>query len=1677
MKNLSYHTFLIISITFLGLIGTNMVQAQTASITVNSNASCNGESDGELTASATGGTSPYTYAWSNSSTTANITGLAANTYTVTVTDATGATATESATVTEPNLLRWWSITIRPVSCNGGSDGDMGVVFTGGTTPYSYSWNHGGTSDFYDNLSAGSYKVTTTDANGCTATTYTYSVTEPSVLTPSISITHPSTNGGTDGALSASASGGNGTYTYAWSNNASGSSISGLSAGTYTVTVTDKKGCTGTSSVTVLDPPSLSISTHDNISCNGETDGKLTATASSGGGSYTYAWSNSSSSASISSLSKGTYTVTVTDANGLTATESATITEPNLLRWWSITIRPVTCNGGSDGDMGVVFTGGTTPYSYSWSHGGTLDEYTNLSAGSYKVTTTDANGCTATTYTYSVTEPSALTASLSTTNESSSSAGDGAVSASVSGGNGTNTYSWSTGGSSSSISSLSAGTYTLTVTDKKGCTTSETATVYETPSVSITTNNHVSCNGNSDGQLTAVGSGGGGSYTYAWSNSGSSASISSLSGGTYTVTVTDANGLTATESATITEPTALTASITTNSGISTAGASDGQLTASGSGGTTSYTYAWSNSGSTASISSLSAATYTVTITDANGCTATASETLADPPSPEIAISGNGIEITDGDATPRIKDHTYFGSVDATSDTKTRTFTISNSGDAALSLSGSPKVAVSGTNSSDFSVTTQPSSSSISASSSLTFVVEFDPSAEGVREATLTITNNDGDEGTYDFAISGLGSSKADYPFEWTWVGGSSTKDAVGVYGTKGTASSSNIPGARRSAMTWKDASDNVYVFGGYGLDKNGDEGHLNDLWKFDGSQWTWLSGSDTRNSNGVYGTMGTASSSNVPGARWGSIGYIDGSGNLWLFGGNGYYGSTSSTGNMNDLWKWDGTNWTWVGGDNDINKKSTYGTTGQYSSSTWPRGSSASNSWYDGNGIFWMLGGWGRDKNNQGGPLNDLWKWNGSQWAFVGGSKTRKPAGVYGTKGTASSSNWPGGRRYSANWVDASNNLWMFGGHGPDKTTNNGYMNDLWKYDGSQWTWVSGDDDRNQSGSYGTQGKAASSNVPGSRRWSSYWLDGSGNMTIYGGYGYDASGNLGELNDMWVWDGTNWAWTSGEKTYQEPGNFGTQGTASSDNYPGAVYGAVSWIDKNGNLWTMGGDGIDANGSQGYMNDIWKMDMAYIWDGTSTTWTTNGNWKNGGVANSNYPVRIPSGLGTYPTLSSNTTLCDIEIENGASLSIGSGNTLTITNTFEYKGSSALNLGDGTLKLNGTSAQTIDGPITGNVEVDNSSDVSLGGNSTINTLTLTNGDLDIGNNNLTLGSASGGSSSSYIKISGTGKVTAEVGSSPVTLPVGRNPYLPIIIDDGGGANFTVGVSQNVYDNPETQSGQKTSNVVGETWTIQSDQTANNVSVTLQWNASEETTGFTRSSSMVGFWEHGVSTQWDANATLGSASGSDPYSLSRTVNFTTNLFYFGVGSNGSALPVEFTYFQAEWLKQGESAQLSWQTAMEENNSHFEIERALSVAEGSGHDLNWEQIGRVEGAGNSMSPINYAYTDQLESQNQKLETIYYRLKQVDYNGNFEYSEIRTLRSTQEDRNTISIYPNPASNVVNINSHHPIEKVEVLNLQGQVILSSEKDSRTLDISSLAAGTYLIRTLASGQVQQQKLRVN
>jgi hypothetical protein len=342
-------------------------------------------------------------------------------------------------------------------------------------------------------------------------------------------------------------------------------------------------------------------------------------------------------------------------------------------------------------------------------------------------------------------------------------------------------------------------------------------------------------------------------------------------------------------------------------------------------------------------------------------------------------------------------------------------------------------------------------------------------------------------------------------EWTWISGSETANAVGVYGTQGIAAASNVPGARQNAVSWIDSSGNLWLFGG-----SFPSGGGNDLWEFNPStkEWTWVSGSNTTNAMGVYGTQGVASAANVPGARSLAVAWTDKSGNFWLFGGDGY-DSTGRGGELNDLWEFSPSakEWTWVSGSQTANAVGVYGTQGVAAASNVPGARIGAVSWADSSGNLWLFGG------ADNGYLNDLWEFNPTtrEWKWVSGNNTANATGIYGTRGVAAASNVPGGRDYAVSWIDSSGSLWLFGGQ-----NQNSYFNDLWNFNPSigEWTWVSGNSYTDGPGSYGTQGTASTSNLPGARYNAVAWIDSSGNLWLFGGGGFPGLGNFGYLNDLW-----------------------------------------------------------------------------------------------------------------------------------------------------------------------------------------------------------------------------------------------------------------------------------------------------------------------------------------------------------------------------------------------------------------------------------------------------------------------------------------------------------------------------------------------------------------------------------
>ena len=629
--------------------------------TTQTNVLCFGNSTGAINATPSGGSAPYTYSWSNNATTQNLTALPSGSYTVTVTDANGCTATATAVITQPAAALAATTTQVMIACFGGNTGSVNMTPTGGTAPYTYVWTGGSTAQSAIGVPAGTYTVTVTDANGCT-TTVTATITQPQAP---LTLTNTQTNvlcfGNSTGAINLTPAGGTPAYSYLWSNNATTQNLTNLSAGTYTVVVTDANGCTANASVTITQPQTgLSVTTtQTNVLCFGNSTGAINATPSGGSAPYTYSWSNNATTQNLTALPSGSYTVTVTDANGCTATATAVITEPAAALAANTTQVNILCLNGV-GSVNLTVSGGTLGYTYLWSNQATTEDLANLQAGVYTVVVTDANGCvvnaTATVLQSLSQVPVAInnlsgTTILTCANPVINLQATGGVS-----------YTW-TGGSSVSTAANSftlPGQYTVNMIDPNGCPVSQNITLTQNvvlPPVQITNNSGstvIDCN-NATINLSASGGG-----QYAWNNGlGSNVNVSIATAGTYTVVVTAANGCV--DSSTVIVTVAPTPLITI---LDTAICSGQSVTLSptyfpgGAGGTIIWSTAQSSP--TITVSPTTTTTYNI-LYNYNGCPATEDVVVTVNQTPVVTVNNTTICLGDNaqlTATPNAPGGSYL-----------------------------------------------------------------------------------------------------------------------------------------------------------------------------------------------------------------------------------------------------------------------------------------------------------------------------------------------------------------------------------------------------------------------------------------------------------------------------------------------------------------------------------------------------------------------------------------------------------------------------------------------------------------------------------------------------------------------------------------------------------------------------------------------------------------------------------------------------------------------------------------------------------------------------------------------------------------------------------------------------------------------------------------------------------
>ena len=461
-------------------------------------------------------------------------------------------------------------------------------------------------------------------------------------------------------------GGNIANTIVHYNSTGKDSITGLMAGSYTVSVKDSNGCSTNKTIVIPPPTAPSISTSlTQIACIGQSTGTISATPSAGTPPYTYLWSanaTGNTNSTISNLAAGVYTLTVTDAGGCWSTTTAIIIQPTgTALGVSLSPYPSTC-GLNNGSISVAATGGVGAYTYSWSNGQTGNIAAGLLSNTYTVTVTDNNSCTVAST--ALVPPSSGPTLILVPKSATCGKENGSISTSTLGGTQPYSYYWSNKMVVPDPTNLSVGIYTVTVSDANGCSFSSSTQIdsVPVPGVVIQVLTNVSCNGGSNGSLTALVFNGTSPYTYSWSgisnSNNTSAIANNLTAGTYTVAVTDANTCTITVSANISQPEKLTAKFTGSTNLLSG--CNGNLSAEASGGTSPYTYSWSNYYNIPVVTNVCPGNYAVTVTDAGGCTAISNASLKldsvnfPTPTPLVIYmnltDASGPAVCDGTANP-------------------------------------------------------------------------------------------------------------------------------------------------------------------------------------------------------------------------------------------------------------------------------------------------------------------------------------------------------------------------------------------------------------------------------------------------------------------------------------------------------------------------------------------------------------------------------------------------------------------------------------------------------------------------------------------------------------------------------------------------------------------------------------------------------------------------------------------------------------------------------------------------------------------------------------------------------------------------------------------------------------------------------------------------------------------
>lgn len=580
---------------------------------------CYNGNDGEISVNTTGGTPSYSYSWNPSvGVTNTVSTLQAGSYTVTVTDANGCADSMGFTLYQPDTLMMELLYKEDVLCYGGNNGVVSIQGLGGAPPYSYAWSNGSTSNTISNLTAGTYLVTITDANGCVVSD-AFTVGQP---TAALQVTTSPDQGipcNSSANLTATGLGGTAPYTIAWSNGDVGSPITVNILGQYLVTVTDDHGCTAIDSVALTPTNStltLQIYGEDTICSDLQTS--LSTAVTGGSLPYDYTWSTSETTSSIT-VGVGLYCVTVEDNSGCQLNDCHFINESEDI--FSQITADTVCQG-QPGSLLANPSGGKAPYTYEWSNG-SFSASTFGNPDQYHVTITDNLGCTA------VDSAIILVDSVDVTtfwvdHISCFGANDGFIQVQTDPAFLPVSYLWTTGATGNSLSGLGPGVFSVTATDRFGCKDSIDVLITQPPTTFniSTSSTDVTCYGNQDGTITLNISGGTPSYDVLWWSSGSNNTLlTGLESGVYPYSVVDSNGCILSDSLTINEPPQLNLTLSQVDSVKCHGQLNGSIEVNGSGGTLPHVYNWSNAQIGSVANNLGAGIYEVTLTDGNSCTKT------------------------------------------------------------------------------------------------------------------------------------------------------------------------------------------------------------------------------------------------------------------------------------------------------------------------------------------------------------------------------------------------------------------------------------------------------------------------------------------------------------------------------------------------------------------------------------------------------------------------------------------------------------------------------------------------------------------------------------------------------------------------------------------------------------------------------------------------------------------------------------------------------------------------------------------------------------------------------------------------------------------------------------------------------------------------------------------------